>query len=126
MTATAVRNGVRAETFSLTTATGQSRLAVTVEDTAPQNLFARIAIADTAGTVFTGTDRDVEIEITGPAELAALGSGNPAPRQTYGTARHATFDGRALAIVRRNGSGTVVRVTAEGCEPAEVTLDGGA
>ncbi|MEW9548451.1 glycoside hydrolase family 2 TIM barrel-domain containing protein [Nonomuraea sp. NPDC050783] len=126
LTATAIREGVRAETFSLTTATGQPRLAVTVEDMA-LHLFARIAIVDPSGAVFTGADRDVQVEIAGPAELVALGSGNPAPHQTYKSARHETFDGRALAIVRRTGLETVaIRVTAEGCEPAEVRLDGGA
>ncbi|WP_432970130.1 glycoside hydrolase family 2 TIM barrel-domain containing protein [Dactylosporangium sp. CA-233914] len=127
LTATAIRDGVKAESFSLATATGQPRLAVTVEDAGAteQHLFARIAVADSDGTVFTGADRAVEVEVTGPAELVALGSGNPAPRDTYATARHETFDGRALAIVRRAASGRVViRVSAEGCEPAEAGLDG--
>ncbi|TCC36410.1 glycoside hydrolase family 2 TIM barrel-domain containing protein [Kribbella speibonae] len=127
LTATSIRDGDRAESFSLATATGQLRLAIRVEDAGitDQYRFARLAVVDSDGTVFTDADRQVEVEVIGSAELVALGTGNPAPPETYGAARHTTFDGRALVIIRRTGSGEVViRVSAEGCDPAVVSLQG--
>ena len=55
--------------------------------------------------------------------LQAFGSGNPVTTETFNSATHTTFDGRALAIVRPAGAGEItVTATAEGCAPVIVTL----
>ena len=39
--------------------------------------------------------------------LQGLGSGNPCTEETFGVATHDTFNGRALAVVRPTGAGTI-------------------
>ncbi|WP_246159998.1 glycoside hydrolase family 2 TIM barrel-domain containing protein [Microbacterium rhizomatis] len=70
-----------------------------------------------------GGDQPVKLTITGPAVLQAFGSGAPVTTESFDSAIHTTFDGRALAILRPTGFGEIT-VTAEtdGCTPATITL----
>ena len=54
--------------------------------------------------------------VTGPGEMAALGSGRPCTEESYHAGTHSTFDGRALAAIRATGPGEirVHAVTASG------------
>lgn len=108
LTATAVRSGVRAETFSLSSAGEADRLVTMVEDGDRGELvFVEVAVADADGRINTSADRIIRVRVDGDGELAALGSGDPAPADTYDGADHSTFDGCALIVVRRTGSGPV-------------------
>ena len=95
------------------------RDAVRADDT--DLAFVEIALADAAGTIALGVDREVRVDVEGPAVLQGLGSGAPAMEESYLDDVHTTFDGRALAVVRPTGAGEItVRVRAEGCEPVLV------
>jgi hypothetical protein len=61
-------------------------------------------------------DTDVRVAVTGPGELAGLGSANFATPLPYDGQRTRTYYGRALAVVRTTGEGgdITVTVTAEG------------
>jgi beta-galactosidase len=124
LTATAIRSGMPAERFTVAGAVGGPRLDVAIDDAKPAgHLFLAIALTDPSGTVVTTADRPVEVEIHGDAVLVALGSGDPAPHDGYAGHRHRTFDGRALAVIRRLGVGTaVVTVSADGVDPVSVEL----
>jgi beta-galactosidase len=55
--------------------------------------------------------------------LAGFGSAAPATEESYTADVHTTFDGRALAVVRPTGAGTItVTATAPGCAAASVTI----
>ena len=41
--------------------------------------------------------------------LQGLGSGNPCTEETFTADLHDTFDGRALAVIRPTGPGTITR-----------------
>lgn len=85
--------------------------------------YVDIALADAAGTVALGVDREVAVAVEGPAVLQGLGSAAPATEESYLDDVHTTFDGRALAIVRPTGTGEItVTVTAEGLEPASIRI----
>jgi hypothetical protein len=125
LTVTAIREGVRAESHTLASATGTTRLTVEADAAvADASLrFVRIALSDAAGTVITGADREVAVEIAGEGSLVALGSGDPAPTSGYSGSRHRTFDGCALAVVRVAGEITVT-FSAEGCADVQLELSG--
>ena len=62
--------------------------------------------------------------VDGPARLQGLGSGNPCTEETFGSATHDTYNGRALAVVRPTDAGTItVTVSAKGCEERGVTIE---
>ncbi len=69
-----------------------------------------IELRDAAGTLATGHDTEVTVTVDGPAELAGLTSARPASTERFDGDTVTTFDGRALAVVRPTGPGTV-RVT---------------
>ncbi|WP_417504619.1 glycoside hydrolase family 2 TIM barrel-domain containing protein [Microbacterium sp.] len=126
LTATAIRQGVRAESFSLSSAGDATQLVTRVEDGPSGELaFIGIAVTDADGRVDTGGDRLIDVRVDGDGMLAAVGSGDPAPTDTYDGPAHQTFDGLALAVVRRTGPGAVtVTVSAgDGIAPATVVLE---
>ena len=126
LTATAIRRGERAETFSLTSAGDAARLATRVEhSSAGELVFIGIAVVDADGRVDTGADQLIDVRVEGAAVLAAVGSGNPAPADTSDGPESQTFDGQALAVVRRTGPGAVTVTVSSGDQiaPATVVLE---
>ncbi len=113
----------------LLTATGpvgldvrMDRAAIRADDT--DAAFVTVEIVDAAGTVHPATDRPVTLTIQGPGELLGLGSGNPCTSEPFTGSTHSTYQGRALAVVRPTGPGSIaVSVSAEGCEPRTVVVD---
>jgi beta-galactosidase len=75
--------------------------------------FVRISLLDGWGTVDNTADRPVSVVVDGPGVLLGLASARPAT----------TFDGRALAVIRPTGPGTLtVTVTADGVEHATTSV----
>ncbi|MDJ0336259.1 glycoside hydrolase family 2 TIM barrel-domain containing protein [Salinibacterium sp. G-O1] len=88
--------------------------------------FVTITLADSAGIARLDSDRPVSVEVAGPGMLLGLGSARPQTEESYLTSTHRTFDGRALAVIRPTGSGTItVTVTSEGFDPQVVTVVAG-
>lgn len=126
LTATAIRRGVRAESFSLSSAGDADRLDATVESGGRGELvFVEVAVTDADGRIDTSADPIINVRVDGDGELAAVGSGNPAPTDTYDGPHHTTYDGAALVVVRRTGSGpvTVVISTPGKVSDTTVTLE---
>jgi hypothetical protein len=129
LTAIASRDGTECGRWSLATATGASELRVDVDreriDATERDLaYVDIAFVDAAGTVHTGDGRPVTVTVDGPAVLQGLGSGNPCTEETFGADTHDTFGGRALAVIRPTGAGTInVTVTAKDCDDRTVTIE---
>ena len=56
--------------------------------------------------------------------LQGFGSAAPATEESYLDDVHTTFDGRALAVVRPTGAGTItVTASAPGCEDVVVRVE---
>jgi beta-galactosidase len=86
--------------------------------------YVTLTLQDADGTVVAGADREVTVTIDGPGVLAGFGSAAPATEESYLDDVHTTFDGRALAVVRPTGAGTVtLSATADGCDPVRVTVE---
>ncbi|PPF87299.1 glycoside hydrolase family 2 [Pseudoclavibacter sp. RFBJ3] len=85
--------------------------------------YIDLALTDSDGTLHVTLDRQVSVVIEGPAVLQGFGSGAPTTTETFLSDRHSTFDGRAVAIIRPTGAGTItVTATADGCPAASVTF----
>ncbi|WP_249522556.1 glycoside hydrolase family 2 TIM barrel-domain containing protein [Modestobacter marinus] len=128
LTAVARTGGQETGRFSLRTATGDVRLAAAadrdvVRADGTDLAYVDLSLTDADGTVFTGVDRVVTVVVEGPAVLAGFGSAAPSTTESYLDDVHTTFDGRALAVVRPTGPGTItLTATAEGCAPVAVTV----
>lgn len=121
LTAVATTAGVETGRFSLTSATGQPQLHVTADRPAIRSdetdlAYVTITLQDPDGTVFLGQDQQVNVTIDGPGVLQGLGSSAPSTEWSYRGQTCATFDGRALAVVRPEGPGEITVTTS--------TLDG--
>ncbi|MEU4226996.1 glycoside hydrolase family 2 TIM barrel-domain containing protein [Nonomuraea sp. NPDC026600] len=128
--AVAYRRGREAGRFSLTSATGPVTLSAVTDrsvvraDTSDL-AFVDILLVDGAGNPFT-MDRDVTVEVDGPGILMGLGSANPATEEGFGASTWRTFDGRALAVIRPTGPGSIrVAVTSKECEPIDLIIEAG-
>ena len=71
--------------------------------------YVTLTLQDAGGTVVAGADREVTVSVEGPGVLAGFGSAAPATEESYLDDVHTTFDGRALAVVRPTGTGTITR-----------------
>jgi beta-galactosidase len=126
--AVARRNGAEIGRYSLTSAEGPVVLDAQVDrpeiradpfDVA----YVEMTLVDAAGSVHTTLDRRVRVEVDGPAVLQGLCSADPAPDEKFTDHECATFDGRALAVIRPTGDGEItVSIVAEGCPPTTVSV----
>ncbi|MGO4298762.1 glycoside hydrolase family 2 TIM barrel-domain containing protein [Leifsonia sp. RAF41] len=127
LTATAIRDGRRAETFTLTSAGEPDHLHLIEEPGSHGDLvFVTVALVDAAGRINTNADQGISVHVKGDAVLSAVGSGDPAPAQTFDGPAQRTFDGIAMAVVRRTGTGPVTVTVSGASEVADVTIALGA
>ncbi|RPE77805.1 MULTISPECIES: glycoside hydrolase family 2 TIM barrel-domain containing protein [unclassified Frondihabitans] len=128
LVAVAIRNGEPAESTRLVTARGQVLLKVECDrheisnDTSALG-FVTIEFRDENGVLFTDSDRQVSVTVSGPGVLVGLGTGQPDSAEPFDGTTCTTFDGTALAIVRPTGTGTItVEVTADGLATSRTTI----
>ncbi len=119
LTATAYREGAEAGRWSLESPSGEVRLGIEVDRATitadPADLaYVTLRLTDPHG-VLTGPNRAATVSVAGPGELAGMCSGDPRTRRRFDADSWETWDGRALAVVRPTGAGTIELVgTAEG------------
>lgn len=90
----------------------------------PQNVaFIRVEIADDDGVVEMLQDDIVQVEVDGEATLIAMGSAAPATTESYCSGRHSTYYGRALAVIRSNGSAGTIQVRATSARHGTATVE---
>ena len=128
LVAVAYRNGTETGRVALVSANGPVLLDVQVDrtriDATDRDLaFVDIALVDADGNVH-GEEGSVTVAVDGPGVLQGFGSGNPCTEETFGAPTHNTYNGRALAVVRPTGVGTItVTVSAEGCDDRTVIIE---
>ncbi|WP_017609048.1 glycoside hydrolase family 2 TIM barrel-domain containing protein [Nocardiopsis xinjiangensis] len=85
--------------------------------------FIALELTDADGVVRADVERTVSVTVDGAGVLQALASANPVTEEGFTDGKHLTFGGRALAIVRPTGTGSItVTALCEGCEPTTVAL----
>jgi len=85
--------------------------------------FIELEVGDAHGTVEQLADDEVELTVEGPAVLAGFGSAAPATEESFADARHTTYRGRALAVIRSTGASGDVRVTAHSRRHGKTHID---
>ena len=127
LVAVARRGGTEVGRHALRTATGDPRLVVRPEtsDVDVDGLgFVRVTLEDASGVVVNDADRVVTVSVAGPGVLAGIGTGRARTEEPFAGPSVTTYDGRALAIVRPTGPGSItVTVEAPGLEPATVSVN---
>lgn len=85
--------------------------------------YVAVEIVDAQDRVVPDTMRNVQLLISGPAELVAFGSANPLAVGSFQSSTTQTWDGRALGIIRGTGRpGRVhIEVSGEGLRRDAVT-----
>ncbi len=129
LTAVAYRDGAETGRTSLRSASGPVLLDVRVDrdriEASDRDLaFVDITLVDADGNPHRGEDRAVTVALDGPAVLQGLGTGNPCTEETFGAPTHDTYHGRALAVIRPTGPGTItLTVSGPGCDARTVTIE---
>lgn len=116
------RCSLRSATGPLALAAGADRRVVRADDT--DLAHVTLTLEDADGVVALGVDREVTVTVEGPGVLQGFGSAAPATEESYLDDVHTTFDGRALAVVRPTGAGTItLTATAPGCPPVSLGIE---
>jgi beta-galactosidase len=86
--------------------------------------FVTVEITDAAGNLVPDATNLVHFKLTGPGELAAVGSGAPDVMESFRQPQHTEWHGRALAILRPLGATgkLTLRAEADGLSAGEVTV----
>jgi beta-galactosidase len=86
--------------------------------------YVTVEITDASGNPLPDAANLVRFTLSGPGELAAVGSGAPDVMESFRQPQHTAFHGRCLAILRpleKTGKLTL-RAEADGLVTAEVTV----
>ncbi|MEV4112708.1 glycoside hydrolase family 2 TIM barrel-domain containing protein [Nonomuraea sp. NPDC049695] len=128
VTAIAYRNGTETGRDLLRSATGPVRLRAetdrpTVSAAGGDLAYVTLTLTDAEGTLHTGADRPVTVEVSGDGVLAGFGSADPSTEERFDATERRTYEGRALAVVRPTGPGKIrLLATAPDCDPAEIVI----
>jgi hypothetical protein len=87
-------------------------------------VYVPIELTDSDGIINPSADRPVSVHLEGPAQLV-LASADPITAEDFRSVSHATFQGRALAILRstKEPGPVVVTISAPNCEAVVLALD---
>ncbi|MBN1973925.1 MAG: DUF4982 domain-containing protein [Sedimentisphaerales bacterium] len=86
--------------------------------------YVTVEITDESGNVMPDAADMVHFKLTGPGELAAVGSGAPNVMESFQQPKHFAWHGRCLAILRPKGASGEITLTAEseGLKPATIVV----
>jgi beta-galactosidase len=86
--------------------------------------YVTVEITDESGNLMPDATNMVYFELTGPGELAAVGSGAPNVMESFQQPKHTIWHGRCLAILRPKGdSGEIIlKAEADGLEAATIVV----
>jgi beta-galactosidase len=87
--------------------------------------YVLVEAVDSGGNACPLADDSVTFEVEGPAEIAAIGNGNPLSMESFQSIRHTLFYGKAMLILRSlaDKPGTVtVTAAADGYERAKIQI----
>jgi beta-galactosidase len=112
------KSGTRVAELGLTTAGRLADLRLSAErptvPAARESLaFVTLEGVDADGRLIPVETSDVTVEVTGPGQLVALGSGDPTDVTSVQDSRQKLWQGRALAIIRSSGEAGAITVTAQ-------------
>ncbi|MCI6998259.1 MAG: DUF4982 domain-containing protein [Eubacterium sp.] len=118
LTAVVYEDGTEISRCELATVKGEQKLYMEAEKGVYASedhelIYVSIEIRDEAGTLVYNHDRKLNLTVEGGAAAVGFGSGNPKPMYNFNEGVTETFHGRALLILKKDGSGQEVRVTVD-------------
>jgi beta-galactosidase len=123
------RNGVVVATEEVRTAGRPAALRLSVDrDTIRSGIrdvaHVTVEVVDEHGVVVPTSDAMVEVSVTGPAHVLAVGNGDPTDHTSYGLPRRSAFHGLLLAMIQSQDRTGAAHVTArsEGLPAASLDL----
>lgn len=120
-------NGVVLGEMKLETAKSERYIRIAQENAGDETelIYLPLEICDEDGTIFTNEVQQLTVAVTGAAQLAGFGSGNPKPKHHYATNQTESYQGRALLILKRNlqGGDIQVEVSADGLKKAAFIVE---
>ena len=127
--AVGLKNGQPVATKLLRTVGPAKKVRLTVDRatiSADRNDLAYVTaeITDADGNVLPDASNLVHFKLTGPGELAAVGSAAPNVPESFRQPQHTAFQGRCLAILRPLGPAgeMTLRAEADGLSAGEITV----
>ncbi|MBT1171763.1 glycoside hydrolase family 2 TIM barrel-domain containing protein, partial [Bifidobacterium sp. SO4] len=85
-------------------------------------VYVDLALRDAEGVIESGDDRSITLAVEG-GELLGFGSADPCTTDRFTSGTYTTYQGRALAVIRRADPATPLRLTAnDGQDTTELTL----
>jgi beta-galactosidase len=124
-----LKNGKKAATKILRTVGPAKRIRLTADRStirADRNdlAYVTVEITDASGNLLPDATNMVHFALSGPGELAAVGSGAPNVLESFRQPQHTAYHGRCLAIVRPQGpSGKItLQAEADGLKPTSITV----
>lgn len=123
LSAIAIRDCRPAEEWALRSAGAAVSLRAAAEGEGGEHAFIAIDVVDGSGLVVPTAERPITVAVSGDGVLAGLGSARPATEESYLAGACTTFEGRALAVIRRTGRGeATVTVRTAGMEPVTTVI----
>ncbi len=124
-----VRDGSAIESTTLRTAGKPAGIRLSADRHAPaadgmDMAFVVIEIVDADGNVVPFADNQLNVSVSGSAELKALGNADIKDEDSYTDASHKAWKGRALAAVKSNGKkgNAAIRVSSPGLKTNTIKL----
>ncbi|RIJ78032.1 DUF4982 domain-containing protein [Nakamurella silvestris] len=86
--------------------------------------FVTVDVVDKNGVMVPSANNQLNFTVTGGGSLVGLDNGNPESAESYKSTSRAAFNGKALAMIESDTSGTpiTVTVTGAGLEPQTTTI----
>ncbi len=78
--------------------------------------YVTVELVDASGARVPYADAEVSVEISGPAQLIALGAADPLSEALYTACQRSAFEGRLMAVVRATGQPGEVEIKATAAE----------
>jgi beta-galactosidase len=122
------RNGAESGRDVLRSAAGPVKLRADVDRTAITTevgdlAYVTFTLTDSEGTVHSAADRPVRVDVSGDGVLSGFGSAVPSTEERFDATERRTYQGRALAVVRPTGPGTIrLAAIAPGCAAVEALI----
>lgn len=114
LTAVSYEEGKEIGRMDLETSGEVKNINIKAEDTENTELiYVKVELCDVEGRVVTYSDKKISLFVDGGADLIGFGSGNPKPLHNYTENVTETFNGRALAVLKRNGEDKEIKITLE-------------
>src|SRR5690606_17704667 len=87
--------------------------------------FVTVTIHDEHGTLVPNASNNVQFELEGPGEIAAVDNGDPTSHESFKANERKAFNGKCLVIIKsKDETGTItLRASSDDLEESTITIN---